>query len=135
VVAFEEGSLMPFILPLVPSVPLYTVTLVGIDDRTYNFRLRWNSQANGRQGAWCMDVYEVDNTPIAVGIKIVLGVYLGRTSTHPLFRNGVFIARDTSGQSREATLHDLGTRVVVEYFTAREIENIAGALTSAETSP
>lgn len=101
------------ILPLQPSVGNYRFSTT-ITDVTYIFDVRWNS----RDVAWYMDVYEANLTPIIYGIKIVLGVYLGRCSRHRLFRQGVMVAVDTTSQGREATFDDLGTRVEVKYIPA-----------------
>jgi hypothetical protein len=107
---------MPVTLPFVPSTAFFRVGTV-LDGSTYIFDVRWNS----REQAFFFDVLEVDETPIASGSKIVLGTYLCRTSNHPLFATGVMVAIDLSGELREATLDDLGTRVVVRRFTGPEM--------------
>lgn len=99
-------------VPFVPSVPSYSMT-VPIEGASYALDVRWNERA----GAWYFDVRELDGAPIALGIKIVLGAYLGRQSNHPLFLSGTFVAHDTSRRKREAGLDDIGTRVVVLYAT------------------
>lgn len=109
---------MPLILPFVPSVPFYDLDTV-IEGVSYTFATRWNTRAD----AWYFDLYADDGTPIVHNVKIVLGAYLGRTVHHPLFREGVIVAVDTerSRTPREATLHDLGTRVQVRRYTIPEI--------------
>ena len=103
-------------VPFVPSIGYYRfgTTLV---ERPYIFDVRWNS----RDESWRFDVREVDETLIIAGVKIVLGAYLGRVSSHRLFKEGVFVAVDLSGQRRDATYDDLGTRVVVEYIPVLEL--------------
>jgi hypothetical protein len=105
-------------LPVIPSVPHYDFTTV-IEDRTYLFEFRWND----RDSAWYMSVFEQDNTPIISGVKVVLGVGLGRRSNHPLFFDGVFRAVDTSGLLVDPTLDDLGTRVEIRYLTGFDLMN------------
>ena len=62
-----------------------------------------------------------DRTPVAYGIKVVLGTNLGRTHDHPLTRQGLLVAIDRSGESRDATFDDLGDRVIVMHVTAGEM--------------
>lgn len=107
---------MPQIIPFVPSEPHYRFSTV-VDGIPCIFEVRWNS----RDEAWYFDILNTEEQPIASGVKIVLGVHLGRRYSHPLFNNGVFVATDTSGQSRDATLDDLGTRVQVRHYTNFEI--------------
>lgn len=87
-----------------------------IDGVPYRFDVRWNT----RSEAWHFDLYEQDGTPIAHGLKIVLGAFIGRRIQHRLFRTGVMVARDDSGQGRDATIDDLGTRVLVRWIPITE---------------
>jgi len=108
-------QVMPF-----AAVPNYSV-LVPIDNDQYRFDLRWNARAE----AWYFDCFESDErTPIITGVKIVLGTYLGRRSPHRLFRTGVFVARDLSGQRQDAGFDDLGRRVVVVRYPQRDVQFI-----------
>lgn len=105
------------ILPFIPSVAAYEFS-VEIDGVSYTFDVRWNSRA----AAWYFDVLEGDGTPIARGLKIVLGCYIGGGRfTHDLFRLGVFVAIDTSQEGRDATFDDLGTRVEVRHVPMPEL--------------
>jgi hypothetical protein len=103
-------------LPFTPSIPNqeFTTQIGGV---VYVFSARWNA----REGAWRMSIATTDGTAIIDGVKIVLGAYLGRTCTHPLFHAGVFVAVDTTAQGIEATLDDFGLRVVVNYLTVPDI--------------
>jgi hypothetical protein len=107
---------MPQMLPLVPLIPHYRVgtELAGIQ---YLLDVRWNE----RDSAWYLSLMAEDETPIRMGMKIVLGTMLGVRSAHPLFPPGAFMASDLSGKGRDATLTDLGTRVVVYFFTNDEL--------------
>lgn len=103
---------MAEVIPFQPGVPHQRLecTLAGL---TNLFEARWNT----RDAAWYLNVMEVDETPIAMGLKIVLGVEMGRACTHPFFRGRGLVALDLSRSLREATLDDLGKRVLVIYFT------------------
>jgi hypothetical protein len=103
-------------IPLVPSIGSYRFG-TAIDTVPYLFDVRWNT----RDQAWYLDVLETDETPIVRGVKIVLGAYLGRRSNHPLFKNGVLVASDTSGATRDATFDDLGTRVKLQYIPVLDL--------------
>lgn len=103
-------------IPFQPSIGLYRFG-TPIDDSSYVFDVRWNS----RDAAWYFDVREADLTPIVYGVKIVLGTYLGRRKNHRLFRRGVMVATDTTGQGREATFDDLGARVVVRWIPQTDL--------------
>ncbi len=111
---------MPIQLPLQPGVPFYRLDTV-IDDDAYVIDVRWNGRDNDGAGAWYLDFYDEDETPIVIGVKIVLGAYLGRGTLHRLFQEGVFVAIDTENTRLEATLDDLGKRVQVRRYTIEEI--------------
>lgn len=104
------------ILPFTPSVPVYEMA-VPIGDASYVFGVRWNARA----GAWFFDLSETDGTPIALGVRVTLGVYMARRVTHPLLLNGVIVARDRSGRKTDPGLDDLGTRVQVLYATNEDV--------------
>lgn len=115
-------------IPFTPSIGEYRFATV-IGSTSYTFDVRWNSRdsvidENGVEvvrGAWYFDVREADGTVVVIGIKVVLGVYLGRRSNHPLFANGVMVAVDLSGNEREATFDDLGTRVAIQYIPVLDL--------------
>jgi hypothetical protein len=101
----------------------------SVDDTEYLFRVYWNprdeDEEHGLEGAWYFDVSELDGTPggtpVATGVKVVLGVFLARTTRHPLTRRGVLYALDTTGQGREATFDDLGWRVLLLWIPEVEV--------------
>lgn len=116
---------MPTLLPLVPSIASYrfSTTLEAFSEgsatepRNYVFDVRWNARAE----SWYMDILAADETPIRMGIRLVLGTLLGGRSVSLAFPAGALRARDLSNEGREAAFDDLGTRVVVYYFTEDEL--------------
>ena len=122
------------IMPFVPSLSPYDFN-TPIDNASYHFDVRWNARANvqadgSRTGAWYFDIREIDNTPIALGVKVVIGAYLGRKHVHQLFSNGVFVAVDTEMRVDAATgrrgrrdpgFDELGARVRVLYVRNAEV--------------
>jgi hypothetical protein len=137
---------MPALIPFQPSIGRYKFTCT-INGRDYLFRAYWNNRDVSTlmpRGAWYFSVYDLgadavsqgspgasdqsQPTPIMFGIKIVRGAYLGRTSQHPLFTEGVMIARSVvPGDPSEADLDTLGSRVQVRYYTFAEMINEIGA--------
>ena len=109
---------MPVQLPLDSVDPFYRVGIT-LNDTPYLFDVHWN----GRDGAWYFDLLDVTEDPIRCGIKIVLGIPLGFRSTDPRFPPGALYAEDLSGQGTDATIDDLGSRVVVYYYTIAELTN------------
>jgi hypothetical protein len=107
---------MPIQIPFTSASANYRL-ITPIDGVSYIFDTRWN----GFDQAWYVDILEEDETPIATSIKLVLGCYLGKLVTHSLFRTGVFVVIDTSGQRQEATIDDLGARVQVRRYTVPEV--------------
>lgn len=88
-----------------------------MDSVQYVLDVRWNA----REAAWFLDILAEDETPIISGVKIVLGTTLGRRSADSAKPAGLLRAFDLSGRSEEAGFDDLGTRVVVYYFSADEV--------------
>lgn len=102
-------------LPLVGSEAFqrFGTTLLGT---FYLFDFRWNT----RDGAWYFDLLDEFESPIVSGVKVVLGVELGRRTTDQRMPKGVFWAADLSAQGLDATLDDLGTRVVIYFYPFTE---------------
>lgn len=107
---------MPQVIPFTHSIEHYQFTTV-IEGDPYRFEVRWNE----RDQAWYFDLSEIDGTSILRGVKIVLGCFLGRTSSHPLLAAGGFVAQDATRSGLDAGFGDLGRRIVVAYLTGLEI--------------
>lgn len=103
---------MPSIIPFVPGDPLQ-IASVPLDGVTYVLRARWNTT----DVAWYLDAWERDGTtPIAFGIKLVLGVRLGSTYNHVLFAAGMFLLPLTDN-GFDPGLNDLGGNVLLVHMT------------------
>lgn len=107
---------MAQVIPFRPSIGRYRFITV-IDQVQYIFKVRWNSRVK----AWYFDVQEADGTPIVQGVKIVLGVVLGRWSNHSLFLQGAFFARSHEQVHADPTFDNLGTAVEVWYFNRGDL--------------
>jgi hypothetical protein len=110
---------MPELLPIDAAAPHYQIG-TSIDGAQYVLEVRWNQ----RDEAWYLDILDEDEDPIAHGIKIVLGSVLGKRCVDPRMPAGALIAADLSGAGLDATLDDLGTRVVVYYYSADEVAEV-----------
>lgn len=108
------------LIPFQPSVAHCEFQTL-LDGQLITIEQRWNAADNEGAGAWYFDLRTSDGVVLARSIKIVLGPPLARRVEHPLTRNGCIVARDLSGQGREAGFDDLGARVIVMYFTAYEM--------------
>lgn len=109
---------MAVALPLEPSVPHYDVG-VALDGVPYTVEVHWNS----RDAAWYLTLRDEEGDPIAgmTGRKIVLGIPIGVRSRDSRRPPGRLLAVDLSGRDLDATLDDLGVRVVVYYYTEAEV--------------
>lgn len=103
---------MASLIPFRPSDTNYRLA-IAFDNVPVFIDTRWNE----RDQAWYIDFREEDETPIALGIKVVIGTNLGRRSTHKFFVSQIFVPFDTSGVGRDAGFDDLGARVIVQRFT------------------
>lgn len=103
-------------IPLLPKFGAYRFG-VTIETRPYLFEMRWNTRAP----AWYMNVREVDLKPIVLGVRVVLGAYLGRRSNHRLFSRGVLVAVDTEQRGREATFDSFGSTFVMRWIPIPEL--------------
>lgn len=115
---------MPTIIPFAPGQPEQRIE-IALDGVSYILRARWNSSDDERLGAWYLDAWERDGvTRIAMGVKLVLGVRLGRVSQHPLFKAGVFLVDgrppDDPNRGQEPRLNDLGGAVTLWHFNAAD---------------
>lgn len=109
---------MPDFIPLTPSDTNYELRL-SLDNEVFLFGVRWNS----RDEAFYLDIKKSDGTPVLLGIKLVLGVPLGRTRNRPFFVNHFLKMVDTSGEKRDATFDDIGSRVFLMHLTRSELIN------------
>jgi len=110
---------MPQQLPLVPSLPNYRFTTT-LDGTSFVFDVRWNA----RDEAWYMDISDALASPIALGMKVVLGTLLGSRVSDARFPAGIFFAADLSNQGLDAGFDDLGARVVVQYISNTELAEL-----------
>lgn len=120
---------MPIVIPVQPGDVVGSADYrlgTTIESTAYLIDMHWNR----REDRWYLSLLEIDETPIVSGVKVVLGVVLGRRSAHPLFRRGALVAVDLErtgpGRGVEAGWADLGRRVVLRWYDAEEFAALAG---------
>lgn len=110
---------MPTIIPFVGGDSEQKIA-IALDDEPYVLRARWNT----RDEAWYLDAWERDGTtPIAFGIKLVLGLMLGATFNHPLFLAGMFCVETAPKDGLvgvDPGFTDLGSRVLLVHMTVAD---------------
>lgn len=116
-----SGTTRALLLPILPEVSGVRVGQFRVGTTIENIQYIFDGRWNSRDAAWYLDLYEIDQTPIITGLKVVLGCYLGRRVNHRLFRDGVLVAVDLSGQHKDATFDDFGVRVVLEWIPVLEL--------------
>lgn len=107
---------MPTEIPFVPGDPEQKIS-ISLDDQLYVLRARWNTRDDDGVGAWYLDAWQSDGvTRIASGIKLVVGIMLGRLVHHQLFLGGMFLV-DYTGTGNNPGLNDLGNTVILLHMT------------------
>lgn len=95
----------------------YTMS-VQLDDATYNFQFNWND----RQASWFFNLLDVNGTPLVMGRKIVLNLFMIREFVGDQFPTGDLIALDTAVTLQKPGLKDLGSRVILYYLDVNDLE-------------
>ena len=110
---------MPARIPFTPSKNNYRL-VVPIDNTRVIFdNIHWNSFEDDL--GWYFDLRQDDETLILAGIKVVLGVNLGRASSHAFFKTHVLRVIDTAGSDVDAGYDDLGDRIQVLVTSSTEV--------------
>lgn len=123
---------MPLIVPTSTEQPWYRQRTT-LDGRDYVLYFKWN-QRNGR---WYVDVFDQDERPIAVGVKLVTNFPLLRLFRDPRKPAGQLTVVDMVATRREneanelivssdrdAGFCNLGTRFLVFYFESAEVAEL-----------
>lgn len=97
------------------TTELYYEQITQLDGLEYLMRFLWSD----REGCWYLGIYDQNNNPIALGIRLIVSWSLLRRFIDPRLPSGVLMCVDLSGQDidiRESG--DLGARVKLTYITA-----------------
>lgn len=98
------------------------VTLEGVE---YLFEFLWSA----REACWYMNLYDQDQHPIALLIRLVINWRLLRRFTDPRLPPGLLFCVDLTGNGQDiAASGDFGTRVVLVYITSDDPDFATSAL-------
>jgi len=117
---------MPLLIPTSTAFSSYVqrTTLDGVD-----YLLRF--QFNQRLGRWFCDVRDVTESPIAMGLPIVVNYEIGRWVIDERWIAGRIATLDQEAADDQAAidpgLRDLGARVLMTYLEAEELAEIEAA--------
>lgn len=108
-------------IPLETGLSAYTVR-VPLDETMFRLTFRWNERAL----CWFMDVHADSGEAVVTGLRVVVGLTLLRQ--HRYRQNapkGNLVAFDTTNRAIDPGLNDFGTRVVLLYIDAEELEALS----------
>jgi len=108
---------MPVLVRIFTGEPLYTQR-VRLEGKDYVFKLDWSL----REERFYLSIFDLDNVPIKVGIKVVPNWPLLRRHRTARLPPGELFAFDLANTDSPAppTLEDFGTRVQLYYFSSDE---------------
>lgn len=95
-----------------------------LDGVPYVLRFRWNA----RMSRWTMTLSDENGNLLRGGIVLVIDTPLLRSRT-PDMPPGQLVCVDTSGRREPAGLEDLGSRVLLKYYTQAQLQGIENANT------
>lgn len=109
-------------LPLRSDVPRFDF-IQTLDGVAYKFLFAWNT----RDSSWYFSLFLEDDTPVFLGVKVVVNWPLNRrrSSVSP---PGMFRAVDARNLDENPGLTDLGKRVRVLYFDADSLATMTAEL-------
>lgn len=107
---------MAVLIPLRNDVPFYSLQ-IELDSATYGIELRWNGQSS----AWFLTVLNADGAVVLSSMKLVINWPMGRKIPDVGMPPGALIAVDSSNKDLDATRDDLGSRVLLYYYTAADL--------------
>ena len=110
-------SVIALDVSLDPTVLAYD-QLTQLEGVEYLLSFFWSA----RESAWYLSLYDQDENPIALSIKLVLGTSLLAKFIDMRLPPGALMCYDTSGSGVDiASPGDLGTRIELDYFTSDEL--------------
>lgn len=94
-----------------------------LDGETFRLLARWNARID----SWMLSLYDFEGEPIATGRRLTVGNFLFPWITSDSRPAGQLIALDTKDEDHDPGHDDLGSRVIVYYLDAEEIEALVAA--------
>lgn len=104
-------------IPSGSEFPDYTER-VELDGEVYQLRFRWNTRAE----CWFLDIADDAGAPLVYGRRLSVDAAIIHQVRHRVgMMPGELLPFDTTPRQLDATIEDLGTRVVVLYLDAAEV--------------
>lgn len=96
-------------------VSLFYDQITQLEGREYLLEFFWST----RESAWYMNIYDQDENPLALFVRLVVNWPLLRRFVDPRLPAGLLMCMDTSNTQREIEAStDLGTRCVLTYVSS-----------------
>lgn len=107
---------MTLTLPLRSDLPHYSfdTTLDGV---VYGFEFFWNTIEEG----WFMSLFSSNGDALLQGLRVTCDWPLAKYYATPGFPPAMLMAQDTGGEQKTPGRDDLGTRVLLLYFSESEL--------------
>lgn len=110
--AFEQ-------IPIRSDIPAYDFQ-VELDGVLYTLGFSFNARAN----YWTMDIFDSNEIPILVGIRVITGWLLTDKYVMEGLPPGDFFVFDSSGKNEDPTQDDFGTTKILIYDNLLESVNV-----------
>lgn len=102
----------------------YFDQLTQLDGVQYLLNFWWSD----RESAWYLGIYDQDENPLALGVRLNVSWLLLRRFTNTALPPGALFCLDTSGTDTDiAVPSDLGQRVLFMYVTADDVAVVQAA--------
>jgi hypothetical protein len=89
---------------------------IELDGALYRFDFRWNERAY----SWFCSLFDSEDSPIRQGMRVRPGLPLLMYVSDARKPPGLLLPVDTTGKNTPPGLTELGTRVLIYYFSAAE---------------
>lgn len=116
-------------MPIELPAPIYPASTyqIALDGAVYRLAWRWLE----RQRSWYVSLYTADETPLRLGVRVVLDRPLWGRLRGTQRPAGELLAVALPGSEDEPAAADLGGRVRLLYYSAAELEALAAAVQAA----
>lgn len=108
-----------FQLPIRNDLPAYDFQ-VELDGVLFTLGFSFNARAN----YWVMDIFDSNDNPILVGIRVITGWLLSDRFVMEGLPAGDFFIFDSSGKSEDPTMNDFSITKLLMYADAAEALNV-----------
>lgn len=117
-------------IPTLLDEPFYTIR-ARLEDRDYTLKFRYST----RQARYYLSIYDEDETPLVVGLKLVTNLALLRFYHHrPNMPPGELMVTCMTADVRPPEFGELGAdqRCQLTYFTHAEVAELVAAAQAAD---